>query len=170
MDKTNLVYVKGGEEFEHEYSKQKFKPNKPYRSSKLSKIDWVVNGCKFDAETFQERFQFVHDRVMHHWSDMGLLDGDKPISKKKFKELADIHEYGFAGGLKRSRLRIFIFSNATGIYYGFYPMADTKANNIDECYQMYVDTVNGNMEYFDCGDIQCGDKGIPISYGNLRSW
>ena len=167
MDKTNLVYVKGGDGFVD--GVDEFKPNKLYRSIKVSENEWLVNGCSFDDDTFKEHFQFAYERIMHHWSDMGLLNGDKPVSKKEFKERADIHHYIYLSG-RKSKLRIFIFSNATGIYYGFYPMEDTKVKNINECYQMYVDTVNGNMEYFDCKDIQCGDRGIPISYGDLRSW
>ena len=100
MDKTNLVYVKGGDGFVD--GVDEFKPNKLYRSIKVSENEWLVNGCSFDDDTFKEHFQFAYERIMHHWSDMGLLNGDKPVSKKEFKELAGIHEYGFAGGLKRS--------------------------------------------------------------------
>lgn len=165
MDKTNLVYVRGGEAFENE-SGYSFKPNRLYRSIKVSDDEWVVNGYPFDDSTFKDCFQFAHERIIAQWSGMDLMKGDSPISKTAFKKLADVHEY--VG--RRQKYRIVLFRNCIDIMFGFYPMNGTKAEAMDECYEMYCSVVNGNMEPFDDGDIQFGNRGIPISYSDLGVW
>jgi hypothetical protein len=39
-----------------------------------------------------------------------------------------------------------------------------------EAYEMYLSLVNGDMSGYNDGDIQWGNCGIPISYGDIRSY
>ena len=102
---------------------------------------------------------------------LGLINltSNKPISFAGFKKRADVHEYGRG----RNPLRIIYVGQPRQNLFGFYPMRDTKANNLKDAYHMYLELVNMSSDSDDyplslIDDIQWGNCGIPISYGDLR--
>jgi hypothetical protein len=165
IDKTNLVYVKGGGPLEYAdgYS---FEANKHYRSMQQKDGTWIVNGYEFDDVTFRDCFKFAHERIMYHLSDGFLNPNDKPLSKKEFAEKLDIHQYGRG----KNRLFILLLRNSIGVMYGFYPYTDTKPKMIAQAYKWYTEIIEGNLNSIDDGDVQFGNKGIPIVYGDLGVW
>lgn len=103
---------------------------------------------------------------------MGVINikTNKVISFAGFKKLVDVHDYGNG----RNPFRIIILRNSRENIFGFYPMQDTMAKNLTESYEMLCSLVNtvDSSNDFDLSmlddDIQFGNCGIPISYGNLR--
>ena len=162
MDKTSMVILKGTE------SGLVYEPNKFYRHCLDVDYDFphMIYGASITKEAFNEYFEYAHERIMRDWTKMNLVVDGKPVTKKEFKELADVHTYGSG----RKNLKIIFFGATKDCRYGFYPMQGSKAANLNEAYNMYLDTINGNMEYIDDKDIQFGNTGIPIGYGDLRVW
>jgi hypothetical protein len=169
MHKRNLAVIKSDTAIEHGVSL--LYPNTYYRTltvqDGLSDNEVMIDGTIISVKEFNEKFEYAHDRLMRHWENIGLRDlhTGKPISRTAFGKLADVHTYTGAG----RKLRIYFFGTKD-CKYGFYPMIDTKANNLKECYQMYLDTFKGITEHLDCKDVQFGNCGIPLSYGDLRVW
>ena len=101
--------------------------------------------------------------------NLGLTDiNRKPISKTAFKKLADIHTYSS----RVETLKIWYFRSgnyANKIIYGFYPEQDTAKNNLDDCYAIYMSTLKGYMHQYEAMNLQFGNCGIPIAYGNLKT-
>lgn len=94
---------------------------------------------------------------MHkHLIEFGL---DK-VNKKEFRELIDFHQYG--NGPKR--LFIGIVSKNKEII-GFYPSTSNKVSMLGECYDLLQSALRN--EDTDT-DIQYGNCGIPVRYGDLR--
>lgn len=165
MTKENLVILKGNKAIEFEG--ENLSPNTFYRCLPTEKNEfgaYMVYGHCYDLKTFNEFFEFAHDKIMRDWKQIGLVgENNKPLSKTAFVKKANIHSY--------DKLRIWFFGGTIGdekFNYGFYPYIEPKPKNAIECYQNYLDTVNGNMVHFDCKDIQYGNCGIPISYNDLR--
>ena len=129
---------------------------------------YIIYGEYFDKVEAEKCFETAIERVKRDWTLLGLIIGDnfkiKPITKKEFNSLADIHTYG---KFKIVYFRGWDKENVNKVIYGFYPSQGTKAEYMKECYQMYLDTINGNWEHIDNGDIQFSDRGIVLSYGNL---
>jgi len=165
IDKTNLVYVKGGYPLEYTDG-YVFDANKHYRSIQQEDGSWIVNGYEFDDSSFKDNFQFAHERIMYHLSDGFLKPNDKPLSKKEFADKLDIHQYGRG----KNRLFILLLRNSINIMYGFYPTTDTRPKMIAEAYKWYTEIIEGNLNSFDDGDVQFGNRGIPIHYADLRVW
>ena len=147
-----------------------FKPHKAYRCIELSEgnqTEMLVYGVVFNKEAFDLFFEYVLDRAKRHFEFLGLTVNGKPVSKSKFKALADVHQYGYG----KSMLNMVYFHgfNKDKILYGFYPLCkgDSKARCLKNAYSMFIDFLNGESDDFDCGDIQFGNRGIPIGYGDL---
>jgi len=127
-----------------------------------------VFGEPFSKKEFNKKFEFVLDRAKRHFELLGLTEDGKPVSKNKFKNLADVHTYKGHG----SKLIVHYFHgffNGDKVLYGFYPIfnKDTKVNCLNNAYRMFIDFLNGESDDFDCGDIQFGNMGIRLSYGSL---
>ncbi len=170
-----LVCLKGNTAgFSVAHCNTEFIPHKAYRCIELSEgnqTEMLVNGVVFDKEEFEQLFEYVLDRAKRHFAQLGLLIDGEPVTKNKFKGLADIHQYGRG----KSMLNIIFFHgffDNDKVMYGFYPICkgDSKARCINNAYDMFIEFLNGESDDFDCGDIQFGNRGIPICYGDIGSW
>ena len=168
MREDNLVILRGFKPIE--ISNETYYPNKYYRSIALTEGDRtqiLVFGKVFNKEHFDETFEFAHARVLRDWTEICLLkEGNKPLTKKAFNEQADVHVYGN----RSSKIRIIYFRNSREPIYGFYVYNSTKAKDLKDAYEMYIETINGSTEYLDSKEIQFGNRGIPIAYGDLGVW
>jgi hypothetical protein len=166
MKKENLVILKGTEK--QVFQTATIQPNKHYRCIRLTeskRSEYLVYGIVFDENDFNRLFELSHTRVMRDFKTLGIVtENGKPISKSLFTNLADKHKYG----TWKNALQIWLFRSSRELMYGFYPMQGTKLEVQKECYQWYLDIVNGNMESIDDEDVMFGNCGIPISYGKLR--
>lgn len=162
----DLVVLKDNTDYQ--IDKQLFKPNRFYRCIE-TKRGYIIYGEFFTKKIAEQIFEEVNLRIGKQFKVVGLLGKfSERLSKTAFSKLADIHTYGSG----KRKLNTIFFQGRDDqnnrIIYGFYPMQGNKKEIIDECYQMYIDTVNGDMEHLDCGDIQFGNCGIPLQYGKLR--
>lgn len=163
MNKENLVVLKGSTQLE--FKTDIIKPNVYYRCIDIGKKQYLVYGIVFSHKKFKELFEFAQDRVLRDFKDLGILNEDNtPVSKSLFTNQADIHTYGTG----RKALKVWYFRNSCERIYGFYPMQGSKVENQKECYQMYLDIINGDVESLDNEDVKFGNCGIPLSYGSLR--
>jgi len=169
----NLIVLKGVKPIE--YANETFYPNKYYNVITLEEKPFkqhLVKGKIFQDDKFNENFEDATKRVLRDWEMVGLrdLDTGKPITKTAFNKLADVHVYtGYSGG-RRTRIRIIYFRNSKNCIYGFYVYNSTKAKDLKDAYEMYIETFNGSTEYLDSQEIQFGNRGIPIAYGDLGVW
>jgi hypothetical protein len=92
---------------------------------------------------------------------VGLSD-NKLISYTGFKKRTDIHKYG-------KKLKIVFLGHPRKNNFGFYVLYDTNEAVNKDAYEMLKRLVDGDMADFYDGNIQWGNCGIPISYGDLRS-
>jgi len=171
MNQENLVTLKGKSTLVIQADGTRFEPNKQYRCIEIvesKKGEFLVNGIIFDKNSFKQLFEFLHTVILREFKTIGLItENNKPISKKAFKERASVHQYGRG----KSMLNVmYFFIHPKECIYGFYPQyqGDSKATCLTNAYQMYLDLLNGEMDEVDCNNIQRGNTGIPIGYGNLR--
>lgn len=166
MKKENLVILKGTEK--QEFNTGNILPNKHYRCISITDngiTQYLVYGFVFDEETYNRLFELSHTRVMRDFKTLGIVtENGKPISKSLFTKEADKHKYG----TWKNALQIWIFRSSRELIYGFYPTQGTKLEAQKECYQWYLDIINGNVESLDDEDVVFGNCGIPLKYGKLR--
>jgi hypothetical protein len=142
-----------------------FLPNKFYRFSHLDSKTCLVYGEPITPKVFGLMFEFAWVKVMRDFKSLGMLKADNsPISKAAFKKLADVHTYTGS-----RTLRIWFFRNTKDCIYGFYPIKDTLQNELNECYEWYLQLVGGIMDSLDDENVMFGNCGIPLSYRGLRS-
>jgi hypothetical protein len=167
MKKDNLVILRSDKALEFETDTMY--PNRYYRCLKVIENDreeYIVYGIKFDKAGFENAFEFAYDRIMRDWERIGLIKNGKLVSKKGFKELANVHLFG----KQTNNLRIIFFGLPKECMYGFYPKyRENQAKQLITIYQWCENVIEGNMEYFDFEYIQFGNQGFPIYYRNLRS-
>ena len=100
----------------------------------------------------------LHDNL----KDLGLMGFDNtPLSYTGFKNRASVHKYG--------KYKIVVVGIPKSNLFGFYTMYGTDSEVLKEAYSMYFNLVKGSIEEYNSGDIQWGNCGIPLKYGNLRS-
>jgi hypothetical protein len=167
MDKTNLVILKGSSELK--LGSDTLYPNKYYRCLKDTKNDrYFVDGINMSEAFFKDYFEYAYDRIIRDWESIGLIVDGKIITKKAFGEMANIHTYG----KQTNNIRIILFGKPKECMYGFYPpFSENKVKQLDHMYTWYKEVVNGGefaIKYFDNQDIQFGNGGIPLCFGNLR--
>ena len=168
MKKENLVILKGKSTLISQCG-TRIEPNTQYRCIEISegtRKEFLVYGIVFDENAFNELFIDLHSVIMCEFNDIGLLNNMKPISKAQFKERASVHQYGKGKGMLNV---IYFYTHPKECIYGFYPQfqGDIKAKCLENAYEMYKDLLNGEMEDFDNKDIQRGNYGIPLGYGDL---
>lgn len=170
MKKDSLVVLRG---FEKLYLQTDvFYPNRFYRSIEItenSEKQYLVYGIVFDEETFNAKFEYVHTKVIRDWEKIGLLENGKKLSYKAFKEKSNVHQYQSCR--VRSKLNVvYFFKDPRDCIYGFYPIfREPKEQSLKMAYVRYLDILGGNVIDFDNGNVQFGNCGIPISYGDLRT-
>lgn len=170
MKKENLVILKGKSTLISKCG-TRIEPNTQYRCIEISegkKKEFLVYGIVFDENAFNQLFIDLHSVVLNELKAIGLLgENNEPISKSPFKNQASVHQYGKG----KSMLNVlYFYTHPKECVYGFYPQfqGDSKAKCLENAYAMYLDLLNGEMEDFDCKNIQRGNCGIPIGYGDLR--
>lgn len=170
MKKENLVILKEKSTLISKCG-TRIEPNKHYRCIEISegnRKEFMVYGIVFDETAFNELFVELHTIIMDELKSIGLVkENGGAISKAQFKERASVHQYG-----KGSRMLnvLYFYTHPKECMYGFYPQfrGDSKVKCLNNAYQMYIDLLNGEMDDFDCNDIQRGNSGIPTCYGDLR--
>jgi hypothetical protein len=166
MNKGNLVVLRGDKALEFETDTMY--PNKYYRCLKLEENgieQYMVYGIVFDKEGFEANFEFAYYRIMRDWERIGLTIGGSLIGRTAFKELANVHLYG----KQSNNLRIIFFGLPKECMYGFYPIySENKAKQLEAIYKWCIQVMGGYTGYFDQENIQFGNCGIPLSYGDLR--
>lgn len=171
MNRENLVILKGKSTVIVKSDGTIFKPNTQYRcieATESKQREFIVNGIIFDEASFNQLFEYLHDVILREFKTLELVgENNKPLSKKAFSERANIHQYGRGKNMMNV---LYFFIQPKEFMYGFYPQyqGDSKAKCVENAYKMYLDLLTGNMEDFDYGDIQRGNSGIPIGYGDLR--
>lgn len=169
VNKNNLVVLKSRTTtLISEGTQTKFEPNKHYRCLSITENDrteYLVYGVVFSQEAFESLFEYTYDRMMEEWSENGLLPMNKPLSKKGFVEVLDLHQYGKGKG----KLFIGFVGNKMDGLFAFQPLfkGDTKAKFLAYAYEMYKDTLNGDMTHVDDEMLQRGNSGIPLSFGDI---
>lgn len=107
------------------------------------------------------------------WLGLIHLNTGKPLSFAGFKQRAEVHDFGRG----RNPLRIIYIGHPKQNLFGFYPMRDTKEQCLKDAYIAYTDLVEGQIadellleDYVSPNgcDIQWGNAGMPIAYGDLR--
>ena len=166
MDIQNLVQVRNDISLVKTKTTT-FYPHKNYRCICIDENNikqYLVYGVVFDEKTFNELFIYSHSKIMNDFENIGLLSNGKPLSKKEFIELSDMHLYGRS----RQNLRIVLFGKKDCLY-GFYSyIRDNKKRTYNSVYEMYKAFVMGNMVPLDDDCIQFGNCGIPLTYNDLR--
>lgn len=169
MKRENLVVLKGQSNFIIRETLTTFEANKHYRCIEMKEgnvVEYLVYGVKFAPELFNEMFEFVYDRILREFNELGLVkDGKYAISKSAFRERMDLHQYGRGKG----KLFIGFFGNKMKGLFGFYPVfsGDTKAKFITNAYDHYLQLLDGKMDVIDNEYIQRGNSGIPLSFGDI---
>jgi hypothetical protein len=165
MDAKSLVTLKSRKiSLVDESSQTKFIPNEHYRCME-SEGGYIVYGVFFDKGTFDNMFEFLHDRMLSEWSENGLLPNMKPLSKSKFIEVVDVHQYGKG----KNKLWIGLVGTKMSGLWAFQCLCkgDTKVRFLSQAYEMYQTALNGDMEDIDDELLQRGNSGIPISFGDI---
>jgi hypothetical protein len=168
MDKNSLVILRGSKDLN--LGTDTFTPNKAYRcleSVENTKNGYIVYGIWFSKSEFNKNFEFAYDRIVRDLVGIGLIINNKVVSKNKFKQMADVHQY------KGYRVKPFYiaFFKGVDILYGFYPcFRESKTDTLNYTYENLVKFFEGDLYPVDQDFIQLGNKGIPISGGNLGSW
>ena len=165
MNAKCLVTLKGKSTLISESTQTTFKPNKHYRCVEVENGEMLVYGVCFTKDAFDSLFEYTHDIIIEQWTNNGLLPMCKPLSKKAFSEVCDIHTYGRG----KNKLFIGFVGNKMDGLFAFQPLfrGDTKVKFLAHCYKMYQDTLNGNMEHVDDEMLQRGNSGIPLSFGDI---
>jgi len=163
MNKENLVYLRESVET-ITVGHTIFKAHKPYRC--VHAVDGhltsnIVYGEPFSDEQFNIFFETAHERIMRNFTKIGLLVDGKVVNKKTFKELAYTVKYGKGEG---SFYVAYFYTHPKECMYRFSPLwaGGTKAVQMINLYNDYIDLVNGNVENIDNDLIQFGNRGLPL--------
>ena len=106
----------------------------------------------------------TNEELIKNLVELGVVNGDmKPISYSGFKNRASVHRYG-----SPVKYKIVFLGQPKNNLFGFYVMYGDDTKVMKEAYNMFLRLIKGNMEDYNIGDLQWGNAGIPLSYGNLR--
>lgn len=103
------------------------------------------------------------EQLHYNLKVLGLMsiEDNKPLSYTGFKNRASVHKYG-------SKHKIVFVGFPRKNLFAFYTMYGNDSKVMKEAYDMYWKLVKGSMEEYRDGDIQWGNCGIPLAYGDLR--
>jgi hypothetical protein len=104
-----------------------------------------------------------NEQLIDNLKLLGLvsIENGNPISYSGFKNRASVHKYG-------NRHKIVFIGHPKQNLFGFYTMYGNDSEVMKEAYTMFVKLVKGDMEGYNYNDIQWGNAGIPLGYGDLR--
>lgn len=98
---------------------------------------------------------------------LGLMtDEGEPVLYSAFKNMAGIHRYNGRSGT----LKVVFIGLPKENLFGFYAAFknDTDTNVLKEAYSNYLKLVKGRIDPYETKDVQWGNAGIPLVYGDLR--
>jgi hypothetical protein len=103
------------------------------------------------------------EQLHYNLKVLGLMgiDNNKPLSYTGFKNRASVHKYG--------KYKVVFVGFPRKNLFGFYTMYGADSEVMKEAYDMYVRLVKGDITDYNDDDVQWGNCGIPLSYGNLRN-
>ena len=164
ITKENLVVLKGQSNFIIRETQTTFEANKHYRCIEVED-ELLVYGVKFNRELFNEMFEYLHDRLMREFKQLGLIKDGQAISKSAFGNLMDIRKYGKGKG---SLFMGFFGSKMNGIIaFDCYFAGQNKTQFIGDAYGDFIDIINGDLTSVDSKYVQRGNSGVPIAYGEI---
>ncbi len=165
MNSKSLVVLKSKKtSLVDESSQTKFIPNIHYRCIE-SDDGYIVYGVWLHKGTFDNMFEFLHDRLIREWNENGLLPMMKPLSKAKFVEVLDVHRYGKG---KAKYWTGFVGNKMDGLWaFDVLCQGETKARFLSQAYAMYQRALNGDMEDIDDCMLQRGNSGLPMVHSEL---
>lgn len=150
---------------DHVFKNTTYKINTNYRVSFDEKgTGRLVYGEWMTKKQFDKRFELYIPILQERLKSIGLILNGKPAPFRVFKKLVDIHNYGTG---KRT-IKIIFIGHPKENMFGFYPMQGANPVVLKEAYEMFVALAKGEFEDVDCRNIQWGNCGIPICYGDLR--
>jgi hypothetical protein len=121
-----------------------------------------VNGMQMIGYLYKDNFISLAPEMVKIFKKLHMLKEDgSPLSKTAFKQRASIHKYG--------KYKIFHFycENPKELMTSFYPMNGNVTDQVNECYEYYLSILNGDVTPIDDKDVQIGNSGIPIGYGDI---
>jgi len=168
MNKEDLVVLKGN--IVVTFESDSFKPHTHYRCIKITENNisqYMVYGIIFDEVKFNELFEFSQIRLIRDFKELGMLDkNNKPLSKSKFLEKANVHCYGRA---KNKVYRFYFYKKPHECMYMFESLfIGVKPMQLLEAYTNYTSIFLGLLDSLDSGLIQFGNCGIPLTNSKLR--
>ena len=166
MDQNNLVILKD-ETNSFKMGETQFNRHKFYRCIEDGVDGYTVYGEHFTTDEFNLHFEFAYDKIMRDFQSIGLVNPMtlKPVSKKTFKELANIHTFTGGKGLYRA----YFYNDVHVALYSFESsFRENKKTFIDCVYSHFINLCDGEMSAVDNKLIQFGNAGIPLSFSNLR--
>ena len=104
-----------------------------------------------------------NEQLIDNLKLLGLVDlsTNKPIAYSGFKNRASVHKYG-------KRYKMVFLGHPKKNLFGFYVTFDNDTTVMKEAYEMFLNLISGDMVDYNFEDVQWGNAGIPLSYGNLR--
>jgi hypothetical protein len=104
----------------------------------------------------------THKEAIQKFKKLGLVNKDGfPVSLTGFKNRASIHKYG-------NKLKVVFVGLPKENMWGFYVMYDNDNIVMKDAHKMFLKLVGGDMSDFQAKDVQWGNAGIPLKYGDLR--
>jgi hypothetical protein len=107
-----------------------------------------------------------HLEIIQDWTTLGLIVDGKPVSKTKFKQLAEVMKYGSG---QRAINVAYFYTHPKEMCYqfdnGLY--GDTKATVLNQAYEDFIEVIEGNMESFNDGEVVYGNSGLPLAYSQI---
>ncbi len=105
----------------------------------------------------------THAQAMQSFKALMLVDQyERPIPFKNFKNISSIHRYG-------NKYKVLYVGHPKKNLWGFFLIWDNDMGFSKEAYKVFVKTVAGDMSFIEDKELQHGNAGIPISYGDLRT-
>lgn len=139
-----------------------FRKGGVYRHMEITeakRTDHMVYGVIFSEKTFNECFK-VYAPIIQERAKKLFYVNDKPITKKAFKELADVHQYGkLTTGVKV----VYIGGSKENCFAIRPNQTDTKNEALNFAYDVMIDLCNGEVLNIDLGRVRWLNTGYPIS-------
>ncbi len=104
------------------------------------------------------------DEIKDKLKELGIINAETNalISFTGFKNRCSVHKYG-------KKLKIVFLGHPKQNLFGFYVMYAADSVVLKEAYQMLVNVVvKDDISYYEDDDLQWGNAGIPLAYGDLR--
>jgi len=164
MNRENLAYIRESLNELIVSPTIHMKPHKAYRCI-ANGDDVTINGFIINMEGFNLLFENAHERIMRHFNLIGLIKDGKPVNKTTFKQMANTVKYGKG---ESSFYVAYFYTHPKECMYRFAPIwgGGSKAVQMTNLYNDFIELVNGDMTNIDNDNIQFGNCGLP--FGGYR--